>query len=185
MAKSTNSRKSALKDISPLPGKITAEKVAPLASTHHSGGKTIDEILEARKGETKKQQPPCHFCHQIPVFSCVYLSWLAFFLLTFSLSLFFLFSLSSIFSFFCCSAAILSSSCCFIFFRNSSLVIRLPLTTNADESYHCGECGLPYGEDDELWIGCNGVCNGWYHILCVGIAEQNIPENFYCGHCTS
>ena len=48
-------------------------------------------------------------------------------------------------------------------------------------SYHGGECRQPYGEDDELWIG---VCNGWYHILCLGIAEQSIPENFYCDHCT-
>ena len=109
MAKSTNSRKSyngfLHSGIHRLGlEKITAEKLAPSASTHHSGGKTIDDIVAVSKPgkETKKQQPLCHFCHQIPVFSCVYLSWLAIFLLTFSLSLFFLFSLSSIFSFFCC-----------------------------------------------------------------------------------
>ena len=42
------------------PEKITVEKLAPSASTHHSGGKTIDQILavpEPEKGETKKQQP--------------------------------------------------------------------------------------------------------------------------------
>ena len=41
------------------PEKITAEKLAPSASTHHSGGKSIDEILavpEPQKGETKKRQ---------------------------------------------------------------------------------------------------------------------------------
>lgn len=57
--------------------------------------------------------------------------------------------------------------------------------SDKESSYHCGECGQPYGEDDELWIGCDGLCNGWYHILCVGIAEQSIPENFYCERCTS
>ena len=148
MDKSTNSRKSyewisTLRDISPLPRKITAEKLAPSASTHHSGGNTIDEILAVPKPGKGKQRNSSHFV------TCVYLSWLAFFSHVQPLTLF-SFSLSSIFSFFCCSAAILSSSCCFISFRNSSLVIRLPLTTNADESYHCGECGWPYGEDDGL-----------------------------------
>ena len=88
--------------------KKTAEKLAPSANTHHSGGKTIDEILavpKPGKGETKKQQPPCH---QIPVFSCVYLSWLAFFLLTFSLSLFFFLSRFPPFSL---SFAVLLLSC--------------------------------------------------------------------------
>ena len=43
------------------PEKITAEKLAPSASTHHSGEKSIDEILAVpepvEKKETKKQQP--------------------------------------------------------------------------------------------------------------------------------
>ena len=54
---------------------------------------------------------------------------------------------------------------------------------SSNTKYHCGECGQPYGDDEELWIGCDGDCNGWYHAVCVGIQEGSLPENFYCDQC--
>ena len=39
-----------------------------------------------------------------------------------------------------------------------------------DEEYYCGECGGKYEEDDEL---CDGGCEGWYHVICVGIDEES------------
>ena len=54
---------------------------------------------------------------------------------------------------------------------------------SSNTEYHCGECGQPYGDDEELWIGCDGDCNGWYHAVCVGIQEGSLPENFYCDQC--
>ena len=52
-----------------------------------------------------------------------------------------------------------------------------------DEEYYCGECGGKY-EDDELWIGCDGGCEGWYHVICVGIDKESLPENFCCDNCS-
>ena len=45
------------------------------------------------------------------------------------------------------------------------------------EEYYCGECGTRYEEDGQLWIGCDGGCEGWYHVICVGIDEENLPED--------
>lgn len=36
----------------------------------------------------------------------------------------------------------------------------------------------------ELWIGCDGGCEGWYHVICVGIDEENLPEDFCCDQCS-
>ena len=170
------------------PEKVTAEKLAPSASTHHSGEKSIDEILavpESEKRETKKQQPGfvvsgrCiteeEFRREV-------------------------------------KQRELDKTAAEQQKkerreerekrkkereaerekkRKQTKRGRRKKTQESDDesdtesSYHCGECGQPYGEDDELWIGCDGECNGWYHILCVGIAEQSIPENFYCDRCTS
>ena len=52
------------------------------------------------------------------------------------------------------------------------------------EEYYCGECGTRYEEDGQLWIGCDGGCEGWYHVICVGIDEENLPEDFYCDKCS-
>ena len=46
------------------------------------------------------------------------------------------------------------------------------------------ECGTRYEEDGQLWIGCDGGCEGWYHVICVGIDEENLPEDFYCDKCS-
>ena len=53
------------------------------------------------------------------------------------------------------------------------------------EEYYCGECGLIYEEDGELWIGCDGDCEGWLHAVCVGVEEGCLPENFYCDKCNN
>jgi len=54
----------------------------------------------------------------------------------------------------------------------------------ADDDCYCGECGRRYDEDVELWIGCDGGCEGWYHVICVGLDEESLPENFYCDNCS-
>jgi len=53
-----------------------------------------------------------------------------------------------------------------------------------DDDCYCGECGRRYDEDGELWIGCDGGCEGWYHVICVGLDEESLPENFYCDNCS-
>ena len=47
----------------------------------------------------------------------------------------------------------------------------------------CPACGLP--DDGSPMIGCDGVCNAWYHFVCVGLTEGQLPEEsvWYCRNC--
>jgi hypothetical protein len=36
-------------------------------------------------------------------------------------------------------------------------------------------CQTPY-DDDQEYIGCEGVCDGWFHIECVGISKKKFKE---------
>ena len=45
---------------------------------------------------------------------------------------------------------------------------------NVKTEYHCGECSQPFGNDDELWIGCDEQRNGRYHAVCVCMEEGSL-----------
>jgi hypothetical protein len=46
----------------------------------------------------------------------------------------------------------------------------------------CVICGVPYGNDDDIWIECE-VCLTWYHTICVNIDKLHIPNEFTCNGC--
>lgn len=45
----------------------------------------------------------------------------------------------------------------------------------------CPVCGLVYGEEDTLWICCDG-CDCWYDLKCTSLRKCNpcIPEYYWC-----
>ena len=48
----------------------------------------------------------------------------------------------------------------------------------------CTVCGLIYGSDDSLWVGCDG-CNQWFDLKCTNIRDKySIPDtNYFCQNC--
>ena len=42
--------------------------------------------------------------------------------------------------------------------------------STSSKKYKCGECTKPLGKGNS--VGCDGVCNKWYHAVCVGITDQ-------------
>ena len=55
----------------------------------------------------------------------------------------------------------------------------------SDNLYYCGVCSeqyVEYTDIEERWIGCES-CDSWFHFICVGIDDENIPDNFFCEEC--
>ena len=51
-----------------------------------------------------------------------------------------------------------------------------------DNVYYCGVCNeeyIEYTDIEERWIGCES-CDSWFYFICVGIDNENIPDNFFC-----
>ena len=50
--------------------------------------------------------------------------------------------------------------------------------------YFCGVCDIKCGTDDKIWIECE-QCSIWYHLECVNINKQSIPDVFACFECSA
>ena len=37
-------------------------------------------------------------------------------------------------------------------------------------------------EEEELWVACDR-CQAWYHVLCVHLLPDSIPDEFFCPKC--
>ena len=53
-----------------------------------------------------------------------------------------------------------------------------------DGDYFCGVCDIKYGTDDKIWIECE-QCSIWFHLECVKINKQSIPDVFVCFECSA
>ena len=60
-------------------------------------------------------------------------------------------------------------------------------STGSDEECRCGVCDLLFMEETqevETWIVCEAMCNTWFHIHCVGLDIDTIPNCFICSNCS-
>lgn len=49
-------------------------------------------------------------------------------------------------------------------------------------SCQCPKCGLIFGEEDTLWVCCDG-CDCWYDLKCTNLKRSNIPDFYWCENC--
>ena len=50
---------------------------------------------------------------------------------------------------------------------------------------HCGICNYLYEEEtdeEEIWIACD-QCQLWFHVGCVNLVPEDIPDEFICPKC--
>lgn len=55
--------------------------------------------------------------------------------------------------------------------------------SEAESEAECPKCGLVYGEDNSVWIQCDG-CGLWWDLRCSGVDADNIPDTFNCETCS-
>lgn len=57
----------------------------------------------------------------------------------------------------------------------------------ADEDAMCAvaKCLKPVGDEVD-WVQCDGGCEQWFHMACVGLSAKDIneDEDYYCSACS-
>ena len=51
-----------------------------------------------------------------------------------------------------------------------------------EESCAASECIQPLG-DSIKWVQCDGHCNRWFHMFCVGLTKIRKKETYLCNSC--
>ena len=70
--------------------------------------------------------------------------------------------------------------------NKKTAIVSQEKNSGGRQAYYCGLCNeqyVEYTDEEEKWICCE-ECETWFHFVCVGVDDSNIPDDYFCKQCS-